>query len=182
MPQVGHHLRELRRRRRLSARELAQRSGVSHSTISMIERDKMSPSVDTLGAIIDALGSTLSEFFAGLKSTYRYSPFYRAAEFVEIGKPGHISYRVVGFDHPDRKMLLLRETYAPGADTGDTFAHQAQEGGVVVEGTIELTVEEEVQILHTGDGYYFDSNRPHRFRNIGEGEARIISAITPPSY
>ncbi len=182
MPQIGRHVRELRRRRQLSSRELAARAGVSHSTISLIERDRMSPSVDTLGAIVDALGTTLVEFFSGLRSSYSYSPVYRPGDFVEIGNPDEISYRVIGFNQPARKMQILMESYVPGADTGAIFSHDAQEGGLVLEGRIELTVGEQIWVLAAGDGYYFDSNLPHRFRNVGDGVARIISAITPPSY
>ena len=142
----------------------------------------MSPSVDTLGAVVDALGTTLMEFFSGLRSAYSHSPVYKPEDFVEIGNPDEISYRVIGFNQPSRKMQVLMESYNPGADTGAIFSHDAQEAGLVLEGRIELTVGEEVWQLDEGDGYYFDSNLPHRFRNIGRGVARIISAITPPSY
>jgi transcriptional regulator with XRE-family HTH domain len=182
LPKIGRHLRELRRRRQLSSRELATRAGISHSTISLLERDQMSPSVDTLGAVVDALGTTLVEFFSGLRSAYSYSPVYRPDEFVEIGNPDEISYRVIGFNQPSRKMQVLIESYKQGADTGDIFSHDAQESGLVLEGRIELTVGVQTYELEVGDGYYFDSNLPHRFRNIGTGVARIISAITPPSY
>lgn len=182
MPLIGLHVRELRRRRHLSSRELAARAGVSHSTISLIERDRMSPSIDTLGAIVDALGTTLAEFFSGLRSAYRYSPVYAPENFVEIGNPEEISYRAIGFNQPARKMQILAETYAPHADTGEIFSHDAQEGGIVLEGRIELTLGGEVHLLEAGHGYYFDSNIPHRFRNAGATVARIVSAITPPSY
>lgn len=182
MPQIGRHLRELRRRRQLSSRELAARAGVSHSTISLIERDRMSPSIDTLGAVVDALGTTLVEFFSGLRNAYSYSPVYRPDEFVEIGNPDEISYRVIGFNQPSRKMQVLIESYKQDADTGDIFSHDAQEAGLILEGRIELTVGEQTWELEVGDGYYFDSNLPHRFRNVGSGMAKIISAITPPSY
>lgn len=182
MPQIGRHLRELRRRRQLSSREIATRAGVSHSTISLMERDRMSPSLDTLGAVIEALGSTLAEFFSGLSDSYSYSPIYRPDDLVEIGNPDEISYRVIGLKHPSRKMQVLLESYKPGADTGAIFSHDAQESGIVLEGRIELTVGDQSWLLQVGDGYYFDSNQPHRFRNAGSGVAKIISAITPPSY
>ncbi len=182
LPRIGLHVRELRRRRQLSSRGLAARAGISHSTISLIERDRMSPSIDTLGAIVDALGTTLVEFFAGLRSSYSYSPVYAPEDFVEIGNPEEISYRAIGFNQPARTMQMLVETYAPGADTGEIFSHDAQEGGFVLAGTIELTVGGESYLLTEGCGYYFDSNLPHRFRNVGPGVARIMSAITPPSY
>ncbi|MDE2318858.1 MAG: cupin domain-containing protein [Rhodospirillales bacterium] len=182
MPQVGEKLRELRTRRKLGIRELAARSGVSHSAISLIERNRMSPSVETLGAILDALGTTLTGFFSDLQSKLPYKPFYRAEEFVEIGNINSISYRMLGIDHPNRQILMLHETYAPGADTGNAFHHAAQEAGMVLKGSLEITVGTRTSILQKGDGYYFDSSEPHRFRNLGEQTAEILSAVTPPTY
>lgn len=182
MPKIGVKLRELRRRRDLGVRELAARSGISHSTISLIERDRMSPSIDTLGAVLDALGTTLTGFFSDLGSSLPYSPFYAAAELAEIGKPETISYRVIGLDHPNRQMLMLHERYAPGADSGEEFSHSAQESGMVLSGAVEVTVGNQKRILNPGDGYYFDSRLPHRFRNIDTGHSEVLSAITPPTY
>lgn len=182
MPQIGPKLKELRGRRHLGIRELALRSGVSHSTISLIERDRMSPSVETLGAILDALGTTLSGFFADLQSTLPHSPFYRAADFVEIGQANSISYRVIGINHPNRQILMLHETYVPGADTGAAVAHSAQEAGMVLRGAVEITVGDQTRVLEAGDGYYFDSREQHRFRNLTGGPSEILSAITPPTY
>jgi len=182
MAKIGDKLRELRHRRNLGVRELAQRSGVSHSTISLIERDKISPSVDTLNAILDSLGTTLVSFFSQLQTEPQASPFYRATEFVEIGRLGTVSHRMVGINHPNRQLLLLHERYAPDSASDAALSHYAQEAGVVIQGRIELTVGETSQVLEAGDGYYFDSREPHTFRNVGGGESQIISAVTPPTY
>ncbi len=182
MPKIGIKLREMRRRRDLGVRELAARSGISHSTISLIERDKMSPSVDTLSAVLDALGTTLPGFFSDLQSSLPYTPYYRAEELVEIGKIETISYRVIGLNHPNRQLLMLHETYAIGADTGEAFAHAAQESGMVISGSVEVTVGSQKKVLNKGDGYYFDSRLLHRFRNVSEEKSEILSAITPPTY
>ncbi|MFB2552556.1 cupin domain-containing protein [Ensifer soli] len=182
MPKIGPKLKELRRRRALGLRELAIRSGMSHSTISLIERDRMSPSIDTLGAILDALGTTLTGFFTDLNSNLPPKPFYTAQEFVEIGKSETISHRVIGLEHPNRHLLMLHETYAIGADTGEEFTHSAQESGMVLSGAIEVTVGSQKRVLKPGDGYYFDSREPHRFRNVADATSEIVSAITPPTY
>lgn len=182
MPKIGLKLRELRARRHLSARVLALRSGVSHSTISLIERDRMSPSIETLGAVLDALGTTLTGFFSELQPAAVDSPFYRGDEFVEIGKEGDISYRMIGINHPNRHILMLHETYAPGADTGSGFSHSAQEAGIIIAGAVEVTVGRHTQVLRAGDGYYFDSREQHRFHNVGSGRSEILSAVSPPTY
>lgn len=182
MPKVGAKLRELRRRRNLGVREVAVRSGISHSTISLVERDRMSPSVDTLSAILDALGTTLTGFFSDLQSTLPYAPFYAAEDLVEIGKVETISYRMIGINHPNRQLLMLHETYAVAADSGEAFSHSAQEAGMVMRGAVEVTVGGQSRVLHEGDGYYFDSRLPHRFRNVSDETSEILSAITPPTY
>ncbi len=93
MPLMGAKLRELRQRRGLGMRELALRSGISHSAISLIERDRMSPSVDTLGAILASLGSTLSAFFEDLDSTLPRRPLLpgRDTDRDRPGRPGLLS-------------------------------------------------------------------------------------------
>lgn len=179
---IGDRVRELRLRRKLSVRSVALRSGVSHSSISLIERDLISPSLDTLHAVLEALGTTLSGFFLDFHAVSPPEPFCRAADLAEIGRQDAISYRVIGTGFPNRSMLMLHETYAPGADTGDAFSHSAQEGGLVIRGAVEVTVAGRTSVLRPGDGYYFDSREPHRFRNAADGPSEIVSAITPPTY
>ena len=178
---VGLKLRELRDRRGITLRELAARSGISHSAISMIERGKISPTIDTLACVLEALGTNLAGFFVEMQSSLPYMPFYRKDEMIEIRQDDTLSFRMLGANHPSRQMLFLYETYAPGADTG-VVAHTGQEGGVVVSGEIELTVAGRTRVLQAGDGYYFDSQLPHRFRNGSKEEGLLISALTPPTY
>ena len=80
-------------------------------------------------------------------------------------------------------MSALHERYRPQADTGaDMLSHKGEEGGVVVAGSIELTVGGQVRILNPGDAYYFASSVPHRFRNVGGEVCEIVSASTPPTF
>ncbi|MBS9404159.1 cupin domain-containing protein [Halomonas sp. TRM85114] len=178
---VGTRLRQLRNARGLSQRELAKRAGVTNSTISLVEQNSVSPSVSSLKKILDALPVSISAFFAG-EETSQPRPFYRADELTEIGD-GHLSWRLVAARQPGRSMSIIHERYPPGSDSGEEMLeHEGEEGGVVVAGEIEITVSGEVAVLEKGDGYYFDSRLPHRFRNIGETECVIVSASTPPTF
>ncbi len=178
---VGARLRQLRQEKQLSQRELAKRAGVTNSTISLIELNNVSPSVSSLKKILDALPVSISAFFAGDEPNHP-SPFYRAAELTEIGD-GHLSWRLVAARRPDRRMSVLHERYPPGADTGEEMLeHDGEEGGVIITGEIEITVNGETGLLGPGDAYYFDSRLPHRFRNLGDQECVIVSANTPPTF
>lgn len=91
--------------------------------------------------------------------------------------------KLVGRALPGRHIAFLDETYPPGSDTGaEMYSHEGEEAGLLVEGRLELTVGEEVFVLEAGDSYYFDSTRPHRFRNPFEVPARLISATTPANF
>src|SRR6187549_470695 len=90
---VGERLRFVRSRSKLSQRELATRSGVTNSTISLIESNQMNPSVGALKRILDGLPMGLAEFFA-IEPEIKQKAFYRSDELTEIGKKP-ISYRQI---------------------------------------------------------------------------------------
>ena len=82
---IGGRLRFVRARHKLSQRELAKRSGVTNSTISLIESNQMNPSVGALKRILDGIPMGLAEFFA-IEPERPRKAFYRADELTEIGK------------------------------------------------------------------------------------------------
>ena len=178
---IGGRLKLVRLQRKLSQRELARRAGVTNATVSLIEANRVNPSVGALKRVLDGLPMSLAEFFA-LESPAPRKAFYAAEELVQVGK-GKISYRQVGADLSGRALQILVERYAPGADTGRVLLrHEGEEGGVVLKGRIEVSVAGQSRLLGPGDAYYFESQQPHRFRNIGPEPCEIISACTPPSF
>ena len=178
---IGGRLRFLRSRQNLSQRELAKRAGVTNSTISLIAANKANPSIAALKRILDGVPIGLAEFFA-LEPDRPRQAFYRVDELTEIGKGG-ISYRQIGDNLFGRALQILMERYEPGADTGRVpLAHEGEEGGIVISGRLEVTVDSERRILGPGDAYYFESRRPHRFRAVGPTACEVVSACTPPSF
>ncbi len=178
--EVGTRLRQVREASALSQRALAKNSGISNATISLIESDKLNPSVAVLKRILDGIPMHLSAFFADEPGDPA-PVVYRSVDLVEIAG-GKVSFRQVGERVAGRSIQILHERYEPGADTGKlALRHTGQEGGVVIRGHLELTVDSERYVLGPGDAYYFDSTRPHHFRNVGAVCCEIVSACSPPS-
>ncbi|MFM2480657.1 cupin domain-containing protein [Celerinatantimonas sp. YJH-8] len=178
---IGARLRTLRKEAGLSQRELARRAGVTNGFISQVEKNQVSPSVASLKKLLTELPLSLAEFFAEQQSVAQQ--FYsRAEEHPDIGQ-GPISYRMVGAFRPYRNIGMLHEILKPGADSGEAMlSHAGEECAVVVRGCLELTVEEQSVMLYAGDSYYFDSLRPHRFRNISDENCELVSANAPPTF
>ena len=178
---VGQRLRLVRNQYGLSQRELAKRAGVTNGMISLIEQNRVSPSVSSLHKILSALPMTMAEFFTRELSEQR-EVVYRGETLPDVGTD-EVVYRLIAANRRDRQMSILHERYPPGADTGtDMLTHSGEEGGVVVRGELELTVAGETWTLKPGDAYYFESSLPHRFRNPGEVDAEVVSANTPPTF
>jgi len=178
---IGQRLRQLRQRLGLSQRELARRAGVSNATISMIEANQVSPSVAALKQVLSALDIGIADFFASSESASEQIVF-RAGELTEIAG-GALSYRQVGANLAGRSLQMLHERYRPGAQSGkQMLSHQGEEAGIVIKGRLGLEVEGQRYELGPGDAYFFDSRKPHAFRNLGDGELVLVSACTPPSF
>jgi transcriptional regulator with XRE-family HTH domain len=176
---VGAHLKAVRLMYGLSQRELAKRAGVTNGLISLIEQNRVSPSVSSLTKVLDGVPMTLADFFT-LDLAGKRPVFFLRDELPEQGANG-VRQRLVGASLALRTMSILYESYAPGADSGELVAAPPGErGGVVVRGTIELNVGGETRVLAAGDAYYFRSSLPHRFRNVGREECEVVSASAPP--
>lgn len=180
---IGARLQRVRTAKDLSQRELAKRVGVTNSTISLIEQNKVSPSVSSLKKVLDGIPISLADFFTlDLDAGPPDSPFYGAGELPDVGSNG-LHYFLVGQHRPQRQMCILREVMPPGGDTGDEMLrHEGEEGGVIVQGEVEVTVGDQVRVLRAGEAYYFESKVPHRFRNVGDVDAVIVSANTPATF
>src|ERR1700734_361065 len=160
---VGARLRSVRTSFGLSQRELARRAGVTNGLISLIEQNRISPSVSSLKRVLDGVPMSLAEFFT-LDLSAAPQAFFGVDELVEIGNE-EVSLRLRAAQSPGRQLTVPQERYAACAATGEEMlAHRGEEAGVVVRGRIELTVGGTARILGPGEAYYFASQLPHRLR------------------
>src|SRR6266571_5329207 len=149
---VGERLQALRRFRRCTLREIAQRSGLSESFLSQVERGRSSASIASLKRIADALGVSMADLFEpdGLPGPRVLRQEERPA----------LSFGILG-----RKFLL---TPRPLHHL-EVFAGELELGGELFE-------------LEQGDSIDYRSSMPHRVSNTGPERAEVMWIISPPSY
>ena len=177
---LGERLKAIRKRQGISQRELAKRAGVTNSTISMIEKNTVSPSFSSLLKVLKGFPMSVEEFFT-LDLVQSDQVVFRADEQADMEAQG-VALKLIGHNVPNRGLSMLIETYPPGADTGEEMIkYDGEEAGTVIEGEVEITVDYKTYHLKTGDGYFFRTNLPHRFRNLGQATAVVVSANTGPT-
>jgi transcriptional regulator with XRE-family HTH domain len=178
---LGARLRAARARHRLTLRTVAERSGLSRGFISQVELGQVSPSFASLSRIADALGERLVELFQ--PPTSRTEGVVRASERVRMTLPEGGYLDEILTPSLEGRLLVLRSTILPGSDSGPAYHHDADEECVVVlEGRLDVTVEDQVHQLAPGDALTFRSLRPHSWRNAGDQVVVALWVITPPRY
>jgi transcriptional regulator with XRE-family HTH domain len=199
---LGARLREERDRRGLTLRELARRLEVSPSLVSQIETGKTQPSVRTLYAIVSELGVSLDEVFApaddepdghSLPPTPKVGRVAAAGpvrtgpaeglgrvqrsdqrQAIDLGSGVHWE-RLTTWN--DRDVDFLYTTYEAGGSSsadGSLMRHNGREFGIVLTGTLGVTVGFEEYVIGPGDSIAFDSSLPHRLHNDSDEVATAI--------
>ena len=179
----GDKLRAVRERRSLTLKEVAEKTGISESMVSQIERNRVSPAIDTLFSIADVLDIDFEHLFSDYRRE-RAVRIVRAGERSSFSRPGVVYERLAqlegiapGLDGIEAYQVELE----PGAKTGNNeYGHRGSELGLVVEGKAELSVGSEVYSLEVGDSVSFASDFPHILANVGETGLRLFWVITPP--
>jgi transcriptional regulator with XRE-family HTH domain len=198
MDHLGPRLKELRLNAGLSLRELARQADVSPSLVSQIENGKSRPSVSTLYSFAQLLNVSVDELFdtddAAEAPAHPVAPdgvqdgvhdpanAWHPSEYatrISVMHPSHRAHlrMAEGVDWerlaatPERDVNFMKITYAPGSagtPDGSLIAHDGYEYGFVLAGLIQVTVGDEVFVLHEGESLGFDSTIPHVLRNIGD--------------
>ncbi|MGE5483853.1 MAG: helix-turn-helix domain-containing protein [Ignavibacteriales bacterium] len=178
---LSETIRRIRSERQMSLKDLAQATGISDSMLSQIEHSRTSPSVGTLKKIADALGVSVGSLFDG--GSEGQSRVVRSAQRKTLIPPcSGIRYQLLVPDlQGDLEFIYV--SFEPGADTGEPlFVHRGEEAGVVLSGSVQVTVGDDVFTLNPGDSIRFDPSIPHRFRNAADEVSTAIWVITPPSF
>ena len=192
---LGQRVRQKRAQRGLSLRELARRLDVSPSLVSQIETGKIQPSVRTLYAIVSELGISLDEIFAGERQLARsrsdgsrpaVPPEGRGVANGPIVQRGG-ERRAIDLEtgvrwerlttRNEQDVEFLYTVYPPGGESAPADAlvrHNGREFGLVLTGTLGVTVGFEDYLLDPGDSVFFDSSIPHRLHNNGE---EVVTAV-----
>jgi transcriptional regulator with XRE-family HTH domain len=175
---VGKRIKSIRKRKQLTLQEVSEKSGVSATAISAIERNVSSPTVNTLAAIGRALGESLSSLLGEGEIEYvvtrasnreRLATEIRDAEFLGLAA-GMPAPRF----HP--KLCVL----SPGGSSGEEFVnHQEDDFFFVIRGSLEMEIGGSPVRLEGGDCLYLRANTAFRWKNASdreESEFLIVSA------
>ena len=176
--QLGGKIRELRQQYNLTQGELADRCELTKGYISQLENDLTSPSIATLVDILNALGTTLADFF---REGPEEKIVFSQEEYIEKRSDGMIWNWVIPNAQKNMMEPVLVELEA-GASTQVDFPHDGEEFGYILEGRVTISCGGKTHLAKKGESFYFTANREHRILNLGKSKARFLWISTPPNF
>lgn len=180
---IGKKINQLRLAKGYSQRKLAKLAGLTNTSISAIERNKVSPAVNTLKAILLVLGSDLTTFFSDEWKEPKARVVVTPKDLLELSEPtSRVSLKQVYNCSTTKNLGFLIETYQPNSSTEEKIAHEGEEIGTVIEGKVLIRIEDTTYLLNEGDSYVIDTSYPHTFINPTDAITRVVSAHTPTTY
>lgn len=181
--QIGPRLRERRKVRDMSLKEVAAKAGVSVSLLSQVEREISMPSVRSLGSICAALEMPVSWLFDNSDDNPgRVVVRKHQRRTLDLGAKGMIKELMTPDSCPGIQMMLL--VIRPGGSSGETpYNHpNGAKCGTVLSGTLGLEVGGVVYEVNAGDSFAFDAQEKIRFWAVGEVNADVLWVVTPAVY
>lgn len=182
---IGRQVRELRKHQRMTGAALAGKTGLSVGMLSKIENGVISPSLNTISVLANALGVPIVQLFAGYEEQ-RGCMHVKAGEGVEIERAGTRAghqYQLLGHIGSNASGVVVEPyllTLTDKSDRFPIFQHEGMEMLYILEGRVNYRHGEKFYLLEPGDSLLFDADAPHGPEEIVEFPLRYLSVITYP--
>lgn len=178
---LGTRLRHLRSLQGSSLRDIAERTGLSASYLSSVERSVSSPSIASLQKIASALGTNIPGLLGGSEDDAKQEVVRREARPVLNQREDGVTLHRLAVNETMLEPLLF--TLSPGAGSQEPYEHDGEEFILVTEGSFEITLDgANTHRLEAGDSITFRSRRPHSWTNPGENQCVLVWVNTPPTF
>ena len=180
MIDIGNRVRQLRIKNGLTLQELASRTELTKGYLSQLERNLTSPSLATLDDICEALGTSMSRFFA--QEEEEKIVFTPEDAFVDAQENRTIHWIVPNAQKNAMEPVLLE--LRPGGRSQEIEPHEGEEFGYVLSGRLFLVREPDAKgiLVKKGEVFYVRGNATHFLENRSGQPAAVLWISTPPAF
>ncbi len=169
---IGERIKTLRTEQGMTLAELGEKTNLSISYLSQIERDKTSPSLITLEAIARSLNT-------GLR--YLFESDNEAAFVVRANRPTGTSISSAPVERcplmplsGNPEIEVYRITIQSNSASEEVAQFAGEEIIFVLDGELTITIADEQFVLQPGDSIHYDALLMHRWKNAGDQPCVMI--------
>ena len=170
----GDMVRRLREARGWSAEDLARKTGQTPDFIAKVEADRMSPPVGFIISMARAMEVDPGTFLN--KDQQSAILDQRAKAFQQ--RTRNYSYTTLTPDAESSHLRAFMVTIDPHlAHKPVAYKHEGEEFIFVMEGDLEFTLGSRVHVLKAGESIHFNSDIPHRLKNLSDDPTRCLVVL-----
>jgi transcriptional regulator with XRE-family HTH domain len=179
---LGARLRALRKARRLSLSEVAEKTQISTSFLSLVENGKSDITIGRLTRLVEFYGVAIADLLPAPPPAESHIIRHDELRLLHSPAEGIDVYLLVG-DTSQTMMPMFLE-FKPGAGLAEYGSHLGEEFVYVLEGELALEVGNgEPKLLRPGDSAYYRADQPHLFRNASEtAPLKLVCVDSPPTF
>ena len=176
---IGERIRRQRKKLGFSLRELGVRAGLTAGSLSQIENNQISPSLNSLQSIATALQVPMFYFLDNTQP----NTIVRTNERRKLYFPdSRMGYEVLS-PELTRQMLPFLIQMEPGTRrVARQLFRPTEQWMFVLQGKLEITAGDDTHVLEKGDSIYFEGDLLREFAPAGDEKLQIICCMTPPAY
>ena len=156
---IGERMKELRTDKGLTLAELSERTNLSISYLSQIERDKTMPSLPTLVTIAKIFNTGLRYFF----ESEGEDGYVVRTNKGQTASPGDSQPLTPQDWNP--KITVKRIIVQAGTSSEAFEQFAGEEIILILAGELTISIDDERYVLSTGDSIHFDAMQPHSWKN-----------------
>ena len=179
--QVGANVRRLRQAQGLNSGELARSAGISAAMLSRLESGDVSPSLETLSALAEALGIAPATLLKEDAATQSDAQLVRKGEGLEVvrrgTRRGHTYHLLASDRGPKRVFEPFLVTLTSKSEIFPEFDHPGTEFIHILEGSLRYRHGPESYLLKPGDSLTFRGDVPHGPDRLLKLPVRMLSII-----
>lgn len=179
MKSISISIKALRLEKNLTLKEMSERTDLSVSFLSQVERGESSPAITSLNKIASALGVDITYFFKPTK-TEDFKIAFKDSEPLNAEYSQQTMYRMSSeFENRTLENYLIE---IPAGTGNETVRHVGEEMYYLIEGELTVYVNEKRYDLVKNDVIHFPSNYPHYYKNNGDTLTKILCVVTPTLF
>lgn len=172
MSEIGKMIKELRISKGLTLKEVSEKTGLSISFLSQVERSKTSVTLQSISKISDALDVSRSYFFTEEKRQNEITDTKKEIEF-NFHKSNFV-YQSLSGNIPNPIFEPMLVVLLPNNESVTASTHSGQEFVYVLEGTLTVLFGEKETELKPGYSFHIDSTRPHTWFNRTSEPVKLL--------
>jgi len=160
---LGDKIKFFRKEKKMTIKDLSAKTNLSVGFISNIERGQNSPSISNLQQICAALEVNLMEV---LQDVNAQSPITRKEDRKTIFESEQGDMTMETLTNTNHSLNGISITISDNNNHSDfSWGHDYDEVGVVIEGSLEIELNNKLYTLNKGDSIYIEKFQAHRYRN-----------------